>query len=317
MAGPPATTSLTFTTRRVPAPSRRAVLHTLVEQGLLPVEPLAGHAAPEVDLVKWRLPGASILDGRFAGVRQRGTPEVGGAGDDLFFGINVTGAGRVDQDRRQVTVGAGDAMAVDLRAGAFTVLRPTRSRMIGVRVPRRALAVDGPAPRLVPGGTPALRLLTRYLRSVLDGPAPSSPPLADALVRHVSDLIALSLAPADRDTRLARAPGVRAARLHAIKSDIERHLTDGSLTAAVVAARHGISTRYLHRLFEDDAETYSRFVLGRRLDLAYRRLRDPRYADRTISSIANDTGFGDLSYFNRTFRRGYDTTPSEARRAAR
>jgi AraC-like DNA-binding protein len=60
--------------------------------------------------------------------------------------------------------------------------------------------------------------------------------------------------------------------------------------------------------------TYSEFVLDRRLALAYRKLRQPRFATRTISSIASDTGFGDLSYFNRTFRRRYDITPSEARR---
>jgi AraC-like DNA-binding protein len=72
--------------------------------------------------------------------------------------------------------------------------------------------------------------------------------------------------------------------------------------------------RYLHKLFEDEEMTYSRFVLNRRLSLAYRKLRHPRFATRTISSIANDTGFGDLSYFNRTFRRRYDITPSDARR---
>ena len=57
-----------------------------------------------------------------------------------------------------------------------------------------------------------------------------------------------------------------------------------------------------------------RFVLDRRLALAYRTLRQPRSATRTISSIASDTGFGDLSYFNRTFRRRYGITPSSARR---
>ena len=49
--------------------------------------------------------------------------------------------------------------------------------------------------------------------------------------------------------------------------------------------------------------TCSQYVLDQRLALAYRRLRDPRLAGRTVSSIAHDAGFGDLSYFNRTFRR--------------
>jgi len=36
---------------------------------------------------------------------------------------------------------------------------------------------------------------------------------------------------------------------------------------------------------------------------------------RRISDIAYDAGFGDLSYFNRVFRRRYDATPSEIRNA--
>ena len=67
MRGPdPAT--LTFSTRHLPPPSRHRALHELSEQGLLPVVPLADRT-PRVDLVKWRLPGLSVLSGRFGGVR--------------------------------------------------------------------------------------------------------------------------------------------------------------------------------------------------------------------------------------------------------
>jgi AraC-like DNA-binding protein len=37
---------------------------------------------------------------------------------------------------------------------------------------------------------------------------------------------------------------------------------------------------------------------------------------RGISSIAYDVGFGDLSYFNRVFRRQYNATPSDIRNDA-
>jgi AraC-like DNA-binding protein len=313
MAGAISTTArLAFTTRDIPRPSRRRALHTLIDQGLLPVEPLAQHT-PEVDLVKWRLPGASILAGTFAGVRQNGEPGRAAAAE-VFFGINVTGAALARQHGRQVILDAGDAMAVDLHGGPFAVLRPTANRLIGVRVPRCALPVGDDRAgdttlRLVPSHTPALRLLTGSLRSVLDGPIPLSTELANAVVTHLPELIALCLRPPGLDTGHTCTPTVRAARLSAIKADIDRRLTDSSLTAAA-AARHGITTRYLHRLFETDTRTYSQYVLERRLNLACRRLQDPRYASRTISSIANNVGFGDLSYFNRTFRRRYAFAPS-------
>jgi AraC-like DNA-binding protein len=59
--------------------------------------------------------------------------------------------------------------------------------------------------------------------------------------------------------------------------------------------------------------TYTQFVLQHRLDRAFRMLRDQRCAARRISEIAYDVGFGDLSYFNRAFRRRYGATPSEIR----
>jgi AraC-like DNA-binding protein len=156
------------------------------------------------------------------------------------------------------------------------------------------------------------QLLTRYLGSILAGPPPSGQ-LTDAVVAHLTELIGRSLLTPGPGALPARDRGVRAARLAAIKADIGRHLTDGSLSATALAARHGITPRYLHKLFEDDAMTYSQYVLEQRLALACRRLRDPRLAGRTVSSIAHDAGFGDLSYFNRTFRRRYGVTPSGAR----
>jgi AraC-like DNA-binding protein len=322
MPGPdPAT--LTFSTRHLPPPSRHRALHELSEQGLLPVVPLADRT-PRVDLVKWRLPGLSVLSGRFGGVRQCGEPESGaapggaasGGAAELFFGINAAGASVARQQRREVGIGAGDAVVIDPDGGAFTVLRPGPCRLIGLRVPWHAVpsacGAGQPPLRLVPAGTAALQLLTRYLGSILAGPAPSGQ-LTDAVVAHLTELIELSLLTPGSGALPARDRGVRAARLAALKADIGRHLTDGSLSAAALAARHGITPRYLHKLFEDDAMTYSQYVLEQRLALACRRLRDPRLAGRTVSSIAHDAGFGDLSYFNRTFRRRYGVTPSSAR----
>jgi hypothetical protein len=75
----------------------------------------------------------------------------------------------------------------------------------------------------LPAETPALLLLTAYLRTALHGPVLSFPPLSAAIVSHVAELIALSLEPTGI---AAGGDGVRAARLAAIKSDIEHELTD-------------------------------------------------------------------------------------------
>jgi AraC-like DNA-binding protein len=70
-------------------------------------------------------------------------------------------------------------------------------------------------------------------------------------------------------------------------------------------------------LFEAEGVTFSEFVLSRRLTRAHRMLSDSRHAHLTISALAFECGFGDLSYFNRVFRRLYGATPSDVRQAAR
>src|SRR5262245_13375460 len=137
---------------------------------------------------------------------------------------------------------------------------------------------------------------------------------ADPLIAsHLHNLIALSLGAARDVAAEAREGGMRAARLQAIKDDITARLTEVSLSVSSLAARHGVSSRYVHRLFEGEGVSYTQFILELRLALAYRRLRDSRWADHNISAIAYDVGFGDLSYFNRTFRHRYGATPSDVR----
>jgi len=91
---------------------------------------------------------------------------------------------------------------------------------------------------------------------------------------------------------------------------------EGALDVATVAAEHGITPRYLHELFEGSGESFARYVLRQRLESAYRRLMNERFGHLSISAIAQDVGFHDLSHFNRSFRRRFARTPSDARPSA-
>jgi AraC-like DNA-binding protein len=136
------------------------------------------------------------------------------------------------------------------------------------------------------------------------------------VVAHLCDLIAVTLGATHDAAAVAEGRGVRAARLRAIKHDIEVHLTSDELSLDAVAKRHRISDSYIRKLFESEGTSFSQFVLGRRLVRAHRMLSDRRWSDRRIAWIAFDSGFGDLSYFNRAFKRFYGLTPSESRDAA-
>ena len=130
---------------------------------------------------------------------------------------------------------------------------------------------------------------------------------------HVYDLVALALG-ADRDVaENARAGGLAAARLNEAKAYVLAHLRRPGLSLAEIAKLQGVTPRYLRMLFEREGVTFSQFVRDRRLELAHRMLSSDRFADRSISLIAYDAGFGDLSHFNHAFRARYGATPSDIR----
>jgi AraC-like DNA-binding protein len=145
----------------------------------------------------------------------------------------------------------------------------------------------------------------------------TTPELRRAVVTHVYDLVALALGATRDTTAQARTGGVRAARLNAIKDYIAEHLGRSDLSVGIVAARQGVTPRYVQLLFENEGTTFSAYVLGQRLARAQRMLSDPRHASWSITTVAYEAGFGDLSYFDRAFRSRYGARPSDFRDAAR
>lgn len=100
-----------------------------------------------------------------------------------------------------------------------------------------------------------------------------------------------------------------------IKDHIGQRLCDPALGPPEIAAAVNISTRYLHKLFEAEHRSVSQYVKGLRLERSRRELLDPRLTGRSISAVAFDCGFGDLSGFNRAFKDAYGITPRELRTA--
>jgi AraC-like DNA-binding protein len=191
-------------------------------------------------------------------------------------------------------------------------------KILGLRVPRAAVAPllaggnDGRM-RVVAGNLAPLKLLASYLRAI--GEVETDSETGRIAAAHLHDLMALSIG-ATREAAASAGPSVRAARLAAIKADIAAGLAAESLSVATLAARQGVTPRYVQKLFESDGVTCSQFILRQRLAHAHRRLCDLRFAARSITSIAYDAGFSDLSYFNRVFRRQYSATPSDIRNRA-
>jgi AraC-like DNA-binding protein len=285
------------------------------------IEPL--HEIPfRADVAFSLLPDLTIVAGSRTPATYRVTRELAGRGKDVVaLSILRSGRATATQFDKELIGGVGSAsvlMSSDpsastmLSEGSFVTLAMDRTT-IGALVPNLSEATG----HSIRSDNPALRLLIRYLDAVQAATEFENRAIARAISSHILDLAALSLGAGGDVADLAQVRGVRAARLDAIRSDIRNNLGRGELSVEEIAARHGISPRYVRKLFWEEGSSFSVFLLEERLQQARRMLGDRRYAHLNIARVAHEAGFNDISYFNRTFRRRFLATPSDIREAAR
>ena len=195
-------------------------------------------------------------------------------------------------------------------------------RFIAVMVPRLALRkcgiVEGELVRRAwTGINQPLRLLRNYLSYLYRNPITDGAHLQEAATAHIRELALLSAKQeacsqrrATEELATARSAGWR---LQLAKYFIESKFEDPNLSVADVAANQNISVRYLQYLFEAAGIHFASYVNELRLNKARRDLCDPAQCGRPVADIAFASGFGDISHFNRLFRKRYDMTPTSAR----
>lgn len=231
--------------------------------------------------------------------------------DDICLIISAGGPVAIAQRNRESLANDGDAVLLVYREPA--ILRFEAMNYRAVRVPHDALApltrgVAADAGRRIRRDTPALALLDAYLGSL---PTLIADPQLNGLVAtHVYDLMALAIGASREGAEIAAQRSLKAVRLQAIKAALAK---DRDLSIHEIARDQGVSPRYVQKLFEETGTTFTEYVLGLRLEAARAMLVSPRYARWTVMAIAQEAGFGDLSYFNRRFRARYERTPSDLR----
>ena len=102
-----------------------------------------------------------------------------------------------------------------------------------------------------------------------------------------------------------------------IRADVLGHLDDPELCAEVVARRHRISVRYLHKLFGAWDQTFAAWVRCQRLQRIRRDLLDPAMGDQATAVIAARWGVLDTRHLSRALRSEFGETVRELRREQR
>jgi AraC-like DNA-binding protein len=198
---------------------------------------------------------------------------------------------------------------VTTTGGTTVSLRLSRDLLRRLLGPR-----DIPVLRVFPASDPVLQLLSAYLGGLASNTLALRPATAALAGHQACELFAHLLDPASDSARSQRFGGIKAVRIEAILAGIEQHLCDPALNASWLGARLAMSERYVHHLLAEAGLGFSDIVRRKRLELAHRMLREHTTTPRRIVDIAFAVGFGDLSTFNRLFRRHFGRTPSDVRR---
>ena len=309
-----------FTTRSLPLQERLRRLRADIWQGLNHIDMAPRGAEPiDCDMTLMQLPSLRIQSGYMSAARLERIQSEAGADEYLVMAVFLDGPTSIINDGEKYTLQPGEA-ALFSSAGHNISLTPP-SRFHALRMPRTFLSplltdIRDVRPTILPNNPP-LKLLTHYLNQLLPlatGFA-EHPDLATTATSHVRDLLFQSVLSGRQDQSTSR-HGAAKTTLARAKSIISNRLSDSDLSAGLVAAELGITPRYLQKVFELTGSTCSQHILEQRLLCSYRALTGPMRHRLSITHVALNAGFNDLSYFNRSFRKRFGTTPSAVRDSA-
>ncbi|GDY32664.1 helix-turn-helix domain-containing protein [Gandjariella thermophila] len=261
--------------------------------------------------------GLVVADIRSAPVTVARTAKLITSGDNEIYkvALHVSGTATISQDGRQHRLRPGDLVIYDTTR-PYTLDFREDYRTVVIACPRDRLAAHANAlsrTTAVPIGTNSgVRRLVAGFFNGLAGELDSTVPeggayLADSLL----DMVVMAFLGPERRNDCARS-----ALIDRVIAHCEANLSDPCLSVHTVARAHGISTRYLHKLFATRDQPLAAWIRSRRLDRIRRDLENPGLANRTVAAIAARWGMPDPAHASRSFRAAYGISPSEYRRHA-
>jgi AraC-like DNA-binding protein len=307
-----------------PPSDREEAIRTLIWETVVPIEiehqPNPAHirAHGQITGVGSHL---SICSVRSNSTTIQRTPSL--ARDDtdpyLFLGLQVSGSSMVIQNGREAVLRPGDLAVYDTRQ-PYTLINQHGIHQHFFRVPISELVL----PSQVLGAVTAVRLEgERPLAHITAGHLRRLAGDVDRLSAHEAEQVAepsLALIRALLASQLDDLPETREYLEQSLELRITQyvraHLRDHDLSAARIADEHHVSVRQLYRLLGRSGIVLGDWLREQRLEACRHVLADPGDTT-TITSLAHQWGFADVTHFGRVFKAAYGMSPRDWRKSSR
>jgi AraC-like DNA-binding protein len=129
----------------------------------------------------------------------------------------------------------------------------------------------------------------------------------------VSDRVKPSVITKEDHVNLTEIGGLRGARIASVLAQISESFADQQFSTRVVAEKLGLSVRYVQDLLQGSGLSITDRIMELRLEKARALLTGDRQCSLKISDVAASCGFNELSYFHRSFRRRFGSSPAKFR----
>ena len=307
------------TTANIPIRERFAYWHDVVCRNLVDLEyelvgdrhfDAAFHATPIGDIQLCRIQASPhVAERNSTGISRS-------ASGTLVFNFVLSGSLIAEQDGRVAQLKIGDAALCDADR-PYKLHQKEAFEIACIRIPRQVFASRiGHLQRLSAYNFSERSELAPMVFAYLSRLVERAPNLGDNAGVKVSQNLSELLVAMVAEFAESNQPTLseyRGLALIRVKSVIERSLGNPNTTPATVAAELKLSQRYINQLLEDEGTSLSRYMWSRRLERCAEQLRNTALRGRSVSQIALENGFNDLSHFSKAFRNRFGASPRSYR----
>lgn len=235
----------------------------------------------------------------------------------LVINFQLSGNSSITQDGRTADLEAGDFACFDT-SRPYHVNASNLNEVVTINVPCEMILsnlglTEQVTALTIRGNTRIGAIASHFLRDVVFSIDSVRQSTAERLATTSLGLIITAFGELLEQQPASRRSS-RMLLLYRAKTLIDHDLGDPLLDADRIARGVGISKRYLAELFHAEDTSVRKWIWHRRLEKSRLALSDRLLSGKSISLIAFDCGFNDMSHFCHRFRDAYSATPTEYRR---